>query len=225
MTTVIFWDIDGTLLTTAKAGVLALEKAAGELFGTALDLSDLKMAGGIDRAIAATILQSAGRSPTPETIEQLLRLYGEYLPDSLKLRQGFVFQGVREILEALRHRTDVLSILLTGNIEAGARAKLAYYGLDSYFTVGAFADYAESRSAIARQALKLAEEMIGESTVERRFLLGDTPQDIQCGQAIDARVMALASGSYSQQQLQQHHPWLTLPHLPEPAEFFTLLDL
>ena len=224
MTTVIFWDIDGTLLTTARAGVLALEKAASEMLGSPVDLAELKMAGQVDRGIAATILQRSGLASEPTMIERLLQLYSNYLPAHLPDRQGFVLQGVREILDALHSRTDVLSLLLTGNIEATAWAKLAYYQLNAYFDGGAFADHAEDRSAIARQALTLAQHRLG-VTPERLYLVGDTPDDIYCGQAIGAYVIAVATGSYSLEALHQHQPWIALPYLPAPAEFLSLLNL
>ena len=41
--------------------------------------------------------------------------------------------NVREILEALRARSDVRSYLLTGNTRGGARAKLTHYDLFTYF--------------------------------------------------------------------------------------------
>ncbi|MBW4620683.1 MAG: haloacid dehalogenase-like hydrolase [Cyanosarcina radialis HA8281-LM2] len=223
MTTVLFWDIDGTLLTTGRAGIFALEEAVNEVIGTQIDLANLNTAGMTDRQIAADILQLAGISPEPEKIDRLLQLYGEYLPASLPRRQGCVLPGVREILDRLQERTDTVSMLLTGNIEAGAKAKLAYYGLDNYFTHGAFSDRAEDRTAIAQQALALARELKG--AIEKIYVIGDTPHDIRCGQAIGARVVAVASGSYSVEALKAHQPWWTLSCLPEPTVFMEKIGL
>jgi phosphoglycolate phosphatase len=225
MTTILFWDIDGTLLTTGRAGIFALEDAASEVIGTKVELSNLKTAGLIDREIATEILQLYQVKPEPTKVDRLLQLYGDYLPASLPRKQGSVLQGVREILEYLQRRTDVVSLLLTGNIEVGARAKLAYYGLDSYFAEGAFSDVAETRSAIAHQALAIAKSKIGEIPPEKRYVIGDTPHDIHCGQAIGARVVAVASGSYNLEELEKHQPWWTVPHLPEPTEFLQKLGL
>ena len=233
MTTVLFWDIDGTLLTTGRAGIFALEDAASEVIGTKVELSDLKTAGLTDREIAATILKLYDGTPEPAKVERLLQLYGEYLPASLPRKQGCVLKGVRQILDRLQRRTDVVSMLLTGNIEAGAKAKLSYYGLDSYFSCGAFSDQAEDRIAIARQARAIAEETVSASfassaggmTPPRFYLIGDTPHDIRCGQAIGARVIAVASGSYDLQELERHQPWWTVPCLPETTVFFQKIGL
>ena len=225
MTTVLFWDIDGTLLTTGRAGIFALEDAASEVIGKPVDLSNLKTAGMTDREIATEILLLYQVAPEPAKVERLLQLYGKYLPASLPRRQGTVLKGVREILDRLQQRTDTISILLTGNIEAGAKAKLAYYGLHSYFTDGSFADGAEDRIAIARQALALARCKVGEVPPEKIYVIGDTPHDIRCGKAIEARVVAVASGSYSVEELEKHQPWWTVSSLPEARVFLPKIGL
>jgi phosphoglycolate phosphatase-like HAD superfamily hydrolase len=225
MTTVLFWDIDGTLLTTGRAGIFALEDAASEIIGKPIDLSHLKTAGMTDREIAAEILELGGVTPDSAKIDRLLQLYGEYLPASLPRRQGYVLQGVREILDRLRQRTDIISLLLTGNIEAGAKAKLAHYGLDAYFTGGAFSDRAENRISIAQQALALAQAMVGAIVPEKIYVIGDTPHDIRCGKAIGARVVAVASGGYSVEALEAHQPWWAVSCLPEPTVFMQKIGL
>ena len=41
MKAVLFWDIDGTLLTTARAGVFSLERALEEVTGERVDLQGI----------------------------------------------------------------------------------------------------------------------------------------------------------------------------------------
>jgi phosphoglycolate phosphatase-like HAD superfamily hydrolase len=127
---------------------------------------------------------------------------------------------VREILEDLGHRPSVVSLLLTGNTEAGGRAKLRYYGLDEYFAVGAFADGTTDRVAIARKGLTLAAQTLG-SALEpgRAFVVGDTPHDIRCARAIGVRAVAVATGTYTTAQLGEHEPWWVIDQLPSSEEF------
>jgi phosphoglycolate phosphatase len=150
---VLCWDIDGTLLTTGRAGVYALEKAALEITGQPLDLQSLATAGLTDVEIARRILQLHGVEPSLENQERLLRLYEDALPESLPRRQGSVMPGVRPILEALAGRPAWGSVLLTGNTRRGARAKLEHYGLAAFFAEGAFSDGTENRREIAEAAL------------------------------------------------------------------------
>ena len=49
---VLFWDIDGTLLTTGKAGVPAWEEAVKEVVGHDFQLSKFRIAGLTDYQIA-----------------------------------------------------------------------------------------------------------------------------------------------------------------------------
>ena len=59
----LFWDIDGTLLTTARAGIRAWEDAVTQVAGRQVDLADFPTAGLTDRAIARDLLRLAGVEP------------------------------------------------------------------------------------------------------------------------------------------------------------------
>jgi phosphoglycolate phosphatase-like HAD superfamily hydrolase len=119
----------------------------------------------------------------------------------------------------------VVSLLLTGNTAAGARAKLAHYGLGDYFLWGAFADGAPDRAAIAHRALTLVRKITGaHPSLERTYVIGDTPRDILCAQAIGARAIAVASGTYGAEELERYRPWWVLESLPEPETFLKRLD-
>ncbi|MDJ0554093.1 MAG: HAD hydrolase-like protein [Microcoleaceae cyanobacterium MO_207.B10] len=228
MTTILFWDIDGTLLTTGRAGIFALEDAARDITGKKIDLSQLNTAGATDRLLAAQILELGGMTPDDEKIDKLLQIYGEYLPQNLTRKQGKILERVKEILSHLHpHRNDVISLLLTGNTSVGAKAKLTHYGLDNYFnfTHGGFSDKLADRKAIARQALTIAQELVGEINLEKVYVIGDTPKDINCCQAIGAKSIAVATGSYKLEELQQHNPWWAIPSLPTPDVFTNKIGL
>jgi phosphoglycolate phosphatase len=223
--TVLFWDIDGTLLTTGRAGIFAWEDAALEVTGKKVDLDKLETAGLTDPQVAARILEACGVPADPETARRMTRLYENRLPASLPRREGKVMPGVREILEHSRRRADVLSLLLTGNTRAGAGAKLAHYGLADFFSDGAFSDDRPDRPAIARAALEMARRLDTSVRLENVYVIGDTPHDIHCGQAIGARCVAVASGPYSVSQLEAHRPWWAVERLPAPAVFAQKLGL
>lgn len=219
MTTVLFWDIDGTLLTTGRAGVFSLEAALEQVTGIRADLQGMATAGMTDYAIAEAALRTAGHPADEPTVQEFLRVHGAQLPQYLHRRQGHVMPGVREALEDLSQRNDVVSLLLTGNVEAGARAKLAHYGLDGFFRKGgAFCVGAGERTEIARRALPLAHGADA-------YVIGDTPADVECGKAIGARAIAVATGSYSAGALREAEPWTVLDRLPEPAAFRSLVGL
>jgi phosphoglycolate phosphatase-like HAD superfamily hydrolase len=221
--TVLFWDIDGTLLTTARAGVFAWEDAVRELTGREFELASVRIAGLTDYQIAVRTFETLGIEADEPFVRRFVDRYGELLPASLPRKQGRVMPNVREILDALCHRSDIRSYLLTGNTRAGARAKLTHYGLMQYFPDGAFADDAADRSTIACRALEVAKRAA--AVDERRiFVIGDTPHDIECGRAIRARTIAVASGGYTREELTACGPWQVFDELPQVDEFVRLIS-
>jgi phosphoglycolate phosphatase-like HAD superfamily hydrolase len=223
---VLCWDIDLTLLTTARAGVFAWEEALVEVGAAAQDLAQLRTAGLTDAAIAGELLEQVGHDATDESVATLLRAYERRLPDRLHLREGRVLEGVREVLDDLASREDVLLLLLTGNTRAGAHAKLAHYGLDHYFDDGAFCDDRSPRSDIAIRARALAERRLGDRfDPDRFYVIGDTPHDVECGKAAGARTVAVATGVHSRAELEACDPWLVLDELPQPTEFGAMLGI
>ncbi|PYR80811.1 MAG: phosphatase [Acidobacteria bacterium] len=224
MKTVLFWDIDGTLLTTGKAGVPAWEAAVKEVTGKDFELSSIRVPGLTDFQIAKRTFELVGVSGTDEDVARMVSRYEDMLPSTLPSKKGRVLPNVREILDVLAGRSDVRSYLLTGNTRRGARAKLTHYNLLQYFSDGAFAEDQGSRSSIAARALELARRL-GPIDEEQIFVIGDTPHDVECATAINARTIAVATGGYSIAELTAHHPWRVFEELPPPDEFLDLIGL
>jgi len=222
--TILFWDIDGTLLTTGKAGVPAWETAVRETTGKDFQLSSIRIPGLTDFQIAARTFELLGVPPGDGLLERMVQRYEDLLPSSLPLKQGHVLPNVRDILEALRGREDIRSYLLTGNTRRGARAKLTHYDLLKYFPDGAFAEDQGVRASIAARAIELAHRN-GPVTEEQIFVIGDTPYDIEAAAAIEARTIAVATGGYSVDELSAHRPWRVFEQLPPPATFLEVIGL
>ena len=222
--TVLFWDIDGTLLTTARGGMFAWDDGVKEITGKDFQLQQLRVPGLTDYQIAAKTCELLELEPTETLVEQLVRRYEELLPSSLPRRVGHVLPNVREILEQLRGRADVRSYLLTGNTRGGAAAKLTHYGLIDFFPDGAFAQDTRARATIAQRAVELARSA-GRVSDHEMFVIGDTPHDIECANAIGVRTIAVATGGYSVEELRAHHPWQLFEELPPPDEFLRLVGL
>jgi phosphoglycolate phosphatase len=221
---VLLWDLDGTLLSTGRAGVFALEEAAEEITGTSVDLQDMHTSGLTDAQIAKLVLGARGRAPAD--VDRFLELYGAALPRHLPRRQGRVMPGVRALLEDLAGDDLVLSLLLTGNIRAGAHAKLRHYGLADLIIDGAFCRGPGERTLIARAALQEAERRLGAAPDPgRTFVIGDTPRDVGCARALGLRSIAIATGEYGVDELERSGAWRAFERLPEPTEFRALVGL
>jgi phosphoglycolate phosphatase len=217
------FDIDGTLLASGGAGKAALELAFTEEFGVALRMQ-IPYSGRTDRAIARDLLRLHDVDDTPTNWHKLQAGYLARLPDSLNRHQGRVLPGILQLLQTLRARTDVAIGLLTGNVRAGARVKLGHYGLFEHFAFGGFGDLHFDRDDVAREALVAVRSHLGESTsLERIWVIGDTPLDVRCARAIGAKVVAVATGVHSFEDLQGTAADLTLRDLADPTLFLEQL--
>lgn len=219
---VIFWDIDGTLLRTAKAGLYAFVQATEEFCGVRPDFEQVVTAGQTDCHIAAQIIGLVtGRPAAEKETAALVRRYLDLLPEHLAARQGFVVPPVREILDFCDAHPGYVSLLLTGNCLEGARIKLEYYGIDHFFdfAASAFGDDCASRADIAARALASVNARYPRVSPRDIVVIGDTPNDISCGKTIGARTVAVATGTFPVGDLAQHSPWWTVERLPAPPLF------
>ncbi|MDD5199773.1 MAG: haloacid dehalogenase-like hydrolase [Terrimicrobiaceae bacterium] len=204
----LLFDIDGTLLTSGGAGENALKDAMRDRFGIADDLAGITLAGATDALIARKLLEKHALAATSENVSALLDCYLHHLAGRMPRHRGTLLPGIVDLLERLADRSDECVLaLLTGNLRRGAEIKLAHYGVWDYFEFGAFADDHHDRNELGRFARARALDRHGEEfPPERIFVIGDTPRDIECGRAIDAKTVAIATGNYPIAALEAHQP-------------------
>jgi len=212
------FDIDGTLLTSGGAGAGALADAMLSRFEVAEDFVGITLAGATDALIARALLEKHGIDGTAENTAALLDSYLHHLPHRLPRHDGNLLPGILPLLDALRAREDVVLALLTGNLVRGAEIKLGHYGVWDYFEFGAFADDHPDRNELGKYARARAFEKHGvEFPPDRIYVFGDTPRDIECGRAIGARTVAIATGEYSRAALAAHTPDFLFDDLSDTA--------
>jgi len=214
---VCLFDIDGTLISTYGAGMRALRAALQQEFGIAEPSPQVQTAGRTDRGIARDFFAAHQLEDSPQNWERFCRAYLELLPGSIQRAQGRVLPGIVALLQKLRARDDVLLGLLTGNVPHGAQVKLKHFELWEFFSFGAFGDAHGHRDDLARQAWQtLRAESPHPLTIERVWVIGDTPGDVRCARAIGARAVAVATGIYSREELVPSEPDLLLDDLSDP---------
>jgi phosphoglycolate phosphatase-like HAD superfamily hydrolase len=222
--TLILFDIDGTLLQSGGAGETALKLGFQREFGLEEDLRSVPIAGRTDSGIARQVLQKHGLEVSPSNME---RFFGSYLAElavQLPLRPGRVLPGIVELLEILRARPHIALGLLTGNLERGARIKLEHFGLEGIFPFGAFADDHHDRNALGPVALSRAADFHGCSfPPERVWVIGDTEHDIACARAFGAKAMGVATGNFAVDFLEQHRPDSLFADLADTASVLRAL--
>lgn len=204
----ILFDIDGTLLHSGGAGQGGIERALELAFGVTAPTDGIPTAGRTDRAIGLDLLRFHGVTESEESFAKLSQAYLSVLPDELARRKGSVYPGVRELLNQLSDRSDVRLGLLTGNYREAAWLKLRHFDLASHFLFGGFGDDHANRDDVARQALADARRHATPHDIDvaKLWVIGDTPADVQCGRAIGARVIAVATGMHSREQLVPSEP-------------------
>src|SRR5438034_7053885 len=203
----LLFDIDGTLIHSGGAGVHALKSAFRERFGIADDLHGIEIAGMTDSGIVVSILNKHKIPATTENISAFLDSYVHFLSLELPRRRGKLLPGVLELLQRLKSRRHLVLALLTGNVSRGAQLKLEHYGVWHFFEFGAFADDHQDRNRLGRFARTRAKEKHDcEFAASEIDVIGDTPRDIACGKAFGARTIAVATGTWSNDQLAKFQP-------------------
>jgi phosphoglycolate phosphatase len=200
------FDIDGTLIRTYGAGVMAFARAFAVEFGFPDGTEKMSFAGRTDTGLAREFFRRQGIEPQRADFQRFFDCYVFLLDHYLEASNGGVIPGVREFLHQIEHLPQPPVIgLLTGNIRLGAEIKLRRFGIWQPFRTGAFADDHEERDQIARIAWQRGRQALGDDLRgEEILVIGDTPHDIRCGKAIGARTLAVATGGAKLDALKQH---------------------
>ena len=228
---ILLFDVDGTLINAVRRREyrgLVRDKLQ-QIFGTCGRLDQVDFAGKTDLAIYHEALEVEGI-----TIEMIR----DRIPDieagmaevlASMAASGDVFEvcsGVRELLEVLTTDNRFITSLLTGNLEKLAEAKLRLAGIWQYFgSRGAFGDDHPERDQLPAIAAARFSKQLGEQLAPDRFVvIGDTPRDISCARYFGARVLAVASGRHSVQDLESLGPDAVLPALSDTLKVVELLE-
>lgn len=171
----------------------------------------IDLGGVTDFGLASCLFQHFDLPDTSENRQRLIACYIERLEDRVREFQregkGHLKPGVKELLATLSGDGRYRLGLLTGNACAGAWIKLRCYGLDSWFSIGAYGDDFADRNKLGPVAWRRAEKYYGESfALENIAVIGDTLRDINCARAFGACVIAVATGAVSAEILAKGEP-------------------
>jgi phosphoglycolate phosphatase-like HAD superfamily hydrolase len=218
----VLFDIDGTILHSSGAGRDAMEHALQATFGTPGDPS-IRYDGKTDKQIVRESMHHAGFSDEviDARMDATIACYVAGLPSRLDdpARGVAMYPGVAELIEAVHQRSDCVLGLLTGNVESGARLKIQSVGLDfGRFLINAFGSDSEVRGELPAVAHGRMTEVFGITLRGTDVVvIGDTPADIACGRSLGARAIAVATGSYSVEELSTHSPYAVFADLSDTA--------
>lgn len=226
----VLWDVDFTLVNARGVGWRLYQLAFAELYGRELELgpAEAGMAGRTDRAIILDVLRLA---EVPDPRSQVARFgaaVARLAPGVAELvaTTARALPGATTALAALAALTEprVRQSLLTGNVRALAEAKLAPLGLITHLDldVGAYGIEHEVRSELVhlardRAATAYQTDFSGLATV----LVGDTPLDVEAALATGARAVGVATGQFSERELEAAGAHAVLQDLTDTEEVLT----
>jgi phosphoglycolate phosphatase-like HAD superfamily hydrolase len=205
----VLFDIDGTLITDGGAARMAFSEALRSVYGYEGEVRRYDFSGRTDPQIASMVLRDAGWRDEEITkrFDDLWRAYLEGLERSATSDRVRALAGIPELLSALKSDGAVTLGLLTGNIERGARLKLAPPALNEYFPFGAFGSDSANREDLPPIAVERASRIDGyRFTGSDVVIIGDSIYDIRCGVPYQATTIAIASGKTPAEKLRAENP-------------------
>ena len=198
----VLFDIDGTLLLRASAEhAAALRDALSSVYGVARP-ERVGAAGRTDTAIARDLAAADGvgrerfDAGIPELQATCAEAYARLCPPSLA---DHVAPGITELLDGLAARGGVRCSLVTGNYEPVARLKLERAGIGHHFAPGRAASArTPSTATCCRRSPAPAPAA---SRASARSSSATRPLDIACARADGLRVLAVATGIFTADEL------------------------
>lgn len=193
------WDVDHTLIAMGDLGPELYRRAFRAVTGGEDDPVSVE-SGLTDLDVMHRTLRAAGAEPTEASVSrlatELVRAYREASDDVAATAR--VLPGVPALLSRLAQVPGVHQGLLTGNLREVARIKLTALGLDSLLDLqasGYGGDHLERGRLVAiarhRAAIRTGSPYAADETV----LVGDTPNDVRAGARAGVRVVAVATGA------------------------------
>ena len=200
---VILFDLDGTLILKRSTDANERERfrrAIADEVGVSPPTEPWQYDGMVDPQICRLLLIKVGLSRgdadrhLPRVIERVGQIY------VAMEKRPILNDGVDRLLVILRASKQKLGVL-TGNISVVAEEKLRLTGIRDYFEEAFYSDGYFDRGDLVRSAVKTCVRKYrlrdnGEVTV-----IGDTPRDVEAAKHSGVRVLAVASGFFSESEL------------------------
>lgn len=217
------FDIDGTLLNTRDlVHWNALHTAMLEAYGVDTTIEGIQYHGKTDLGILRAATERMG--VTASRFEEKLSLALEVVCREVKLNSvnidAVVCRSICDVLEYLDASGKLLGVA-SGNLAAVGWMKLAACALADFFRFGSFSDHCEKRCDIFQNAVDEARARLGKQAVV--CFVGDTPSDIVAARQVGAKIVAVATGIFSRDELQAHGPDVCVEccgniFIPSPAK-------
>jgi phosphoglycolate phosphatase-like HAD superfamily hydrolase len=194
----LFWDIDGTLIRTNGAAAIPFKKALSDFLKKEVELDRKKLSGFTDFEIIQTVAKSYGVNIHSEEIEMILGNYAQNLPTALQAGDVHSINVITEVLAEIHSSNDFENAIATGNCRPGAIAKISHINLNEFFKTERIF-HASVKCQTRDQIIAEAKQSLGHSQVG--IIIGDSPKDILSAKANKLRVLGVATGMHTVDEL------------------------
>ena len=214
---VILWDIDGTLISTQRDSNVNLHQKVLKDCGFGIIKPDFETQGVTDWEIISRLLSRISYTPKENEIAEIIENLDVLSEESDKESFFLPMPGVSNLLKSFVSKFWIQGIL-TGNTSKRTFAKLEHASMASYFNQ----DYIfcckinEKRIDIAHRA----EKYIVSQRLKTTVIIGDTPSDIAIAREIKAKIISVATGKFSKNELKLHSPDLLIENLEISSDKF-----
>ena len=232
MQRLVLFDIDQTLVSVGggnRPQRQALNIAFEQVYGIPNAFESVAFTGGMDLPLMVEVyrkwgMMTGGLENIPD-MSDFKAAYFDHLAGLLETwNEGRVCPGVVDLLEALAVNPVVQLGLETGNFREAAFIKLRRYGLDAFFEDGGFGgDWAERRQVVAAAIASCQRKSERTYSPGDVLLVGDSPSDVEAGNANWVRTLAVATGFCSVEDLAKLNPSYVLPDLSDTEGVLALL--
>ncbi|MFB7273927.1 HAD family hydrolase [Streptomyces sp. NPDC056244] len=217
MVRLVLWDIDHTLISTRGVGrelsAAAFRQATGVV---------MREQAKIDGITEPVIFRETAKLHGLVTDRGDFELFAEALTEqhmkhSAELRErGHALPGAAAALDGLASIPGVVQTVVSGNIRPVSEIKLGVFGLDRHIAweLGAYGENADERPDLVRLSLTRANCAPSDAV-----LIGDTPADVEGGRANGVRVIAVATGRSTEEELRGAGAEVVLADLRDTAAF------
>lgn len=211
--TLVTFDVDGTLIRAVGSDANKFHKDAfaygfKKVYGLDTHIDVIHHHGSTDQLVAADVLRFHGVDEKniwekmPKMCEAMLEHAASASEEAAAGLE--LLPGVKELLETLAARDDVVVALVTGNLEPIAWTKMRRLGIHRHFTspgVGGFGSDHTLRGELVKIAADRCAETLGVE-VGATIHVGDTPNDVVAAGYAGAAALGVTTGVFTREQLE-----------------------
>ena len=231
----LLFDVDYTLVKGSKLHKEAIVEGIKRVFNTDAPIEKLKLHGMTDGQIILDLLKLSGfvdkgnekvlhKKEISGDLKRCMDEAVKYYYENIERENTEMLRGVKDLLDILKNRKDVILGLLTGNIEKIAYGKLGTVGIADYFKVGGFGSDHIERNKLVDFAVKRAEDRFDFKRNENIVVIGDTPKDVSAAKEAGVFCIAVASGSFTVDDLKRTQADLVIQSLEDVNNFLEFIN-